>query len=153
MKTIRELYAEVIADESLRAEYMAAEECGREEEFMRAHGCAATADELAQFIENAGGADEYSERASGELSDDELDDVAAGKKCGTVYSDGKPVVSKHNSCNRWRCFKCGCKKGGKHDDVQYLHWPVDYSTHCDGCKYFSYTFHFGTCEHPARRNN
>lgn len=145
MKTLEELYSEVKADGALMQEYKDACENGTVAEFLRAHECAATEDEVNAFLSAHG--------TSGELSDDELDDVAAGKKCGTVYNDGKPVVSKHNSCHRWRCFKCGCKKGGVHDDVQYLHWPVDYSTHCEGCKYFSYTFHFGTCEHPERRNN
>ena len=34
----------------------------------------------------------------GELADDELDQVAGGRKCGTIYKDGCPVVSPLNSC-------------------------------------------------------
>ncbi len=34
----------------------------------------------------------------GELNDDELDQVAGGRKCGTIYKDGCPVVSPLNSC-------------------------------------------------------
>lgn len=153
MKTIRELYSEVMSDDSLQREYMAAEESGREVEFMKAHGCEATAQELEEFMKNAGGVSGDSAGGrSGELSDDELDDVAAGKKCGTVYSDGKPVCSKYNSCRRWRCNKCGVPANGNHD-FNIIHWPTDTITHCESCKYFSYTIHFGTCSHPARKNN
>ena len=34
----------------------------------------------------------------GELADDELGQVAGGRKCGTIYKDGCPVVSPLNSC-------------------------------------------------------
>ncbi len=35
----------------------------------------------------------------GEISDDELDSVAGGKKCGTLYGDaGSPIVTAFNSC-------------------------------------------------------
>ena len=35
---------------------------------------------------------------TGEVSDDELDNVAGGKKCGTIYHDGQPVITDLNSC-------------------------------------------------------
>ena len=34
----------------------------------------------------------------GELSDDELDDVSGGGKCGTIYYENRPVISAFNSC-------------------------------------------------------
>ncbi len=34
----------------------------------------------------------------GELADDELDSVAGGRKCGTIYCDGRPVITPLNSC-------------------------------------------------------
>ena len=34
----------------------------------------------------------------GELADDELDQVAGGRKCGTIYKDNRPVVSHLNTC-------------------------------------------------------
>ena len=155
MKTIRELYAEVMADESLRREYMAAEESGREEEFMRAHGCAATAEELAQFIENAGG-DDFGGRASGELSDDELDDIAAGRKCGTLYKNGRPRVLPSNMCEKWTCYLCGSGAGKRHDRAKHTISPEDgvniivsVKERCSECEhYFG-----GLCMNPARYNN
>ena len=34
----------------------------------------------------------------GELSDDELDNVSGGGKCGTIYKDKRPVVTDFNHC-------------------------------------------------------
>lgn len=39
---------------------------------------------------------------NGEVNDDELDSVAGGKKCGTVYMDGRPFVTALNSCEYWK---------------------------------------------------
>ena len=70
MKTVQELYNEVIASEELKKEFLAL----KPEEvqiFAAKHGCDATVDEIRSFLtEN---------RTSGELSDDELDQVAGGK--------------------------------------------------------------------------
>ncbi len=150
MKTLDELYREVMADDSLKSEYIEAAVSGRAEDFLRAHGCDAAAEELAQFIETAGG-DDFGERASGELSDDELDDVAAGKKCGTIYHNGRPVVTALNSCDRWRCYLCGCSRREKHKNT---HTPGYVSGHCcNTCKYYKLSGALYLCEHPARRNN
>ena len=102
MKTLNELYIEVNADESLKAEYVEAAENGKIEEFLKAHDCEATISEFDEFMKNADG-------KSGELSDDELDNVAAGKKCGTVYKNGRPVVAVTNGyeCDYFRCKTCG----------------------------------------------
>ena len=34
----------------------------------------------------------------GELSDDELDNVSGGGKCGTIYFENRPVITAFNSC-------------------------------------------------------
>ncbi len=40
---------------------------------------------------------------TGELNDDELDNVAGGKKCGTLYDDGRPIViPSSNTCEYWK---------------------------------------------------
>ncbi len=40
---------------------------------------------------------------AGELADDELGDVAGGKKCGTLYDDGRPIViPSSNTCEYWK---------------------------------------------------
>lgn len=40
----------------------------------------------------------------GILADDELDSVAGGRKCGTIYKDGKPVVTSSNSCEYYEYY-------------------------------------------------
>ena len=69
MKTLQDLYSEVIANDELKNEFMEAAKDGRTTEFLKAHGCEATVEELAAFMK---------ERESGELSDEELDDAAGG---------------------------------------------------------------------------
>ena len=39
---------------------------------------------------------------SDEIPDDELDSVAGGRKCGTIYYEGYPVVSNFNSCEYYK---------------------------------------------------
>ena len=75
MKTIQELYKEVMASEELKEEFMTAakdEKNGRKnvEEFLKKHGCDASFDELKSFFE--GKSDE-------ELDEAELESVAGGK--------------------------------------------------------------------------
>lgn len=88
---------------------------------------------------------------SGELSDDELDNVAAGKKCGTIYHDEKPVVTALNSCKRWRCCLCECNRNEMHKDT---HTPGIITGHfCKDCKYYELFGMLYLCTHPARHNN
>lgn len=148
MKTIDELYREVMADGALLQEYLSAAENGGVEDFLKAHECAATAQELAEFINGGCGS---GDEPRGELSDDELDDIAAGKKCGTIYHNGRPVVTALNSCDRWRCYLCGCSRREKHKNT---HTPGYVSGHCcNTCKYYKLSGALYLCEHPARRNN
>ena len=69
MKTLQDLYSEVIANDELKTEFMEAAKDGRPMEFLKAHDCEATAEELAAFMK---------ECTTGELSDEELDDAAGG---------------------------------------------------------------------------
>lgn len=73
MKTLEQLYSEVKADGALAQEYKTAADNGTVGEFLSSHDCAATEQELSEFL---GGLEKH-----GELSDDELDDVSAGVKC------------------------------------------------------------------------
>ena len=148
MKTIDELYREVMSDGALLREYLSAAENGGVEDFLKAHECAASAQDLAEFINGGCGS---GDEPRGELSDDELDDVAAGKKCGTIYHNGRPVVTALNSCDRWRCYLCGCSRREKHKNT---HTPGYVSGHCcNTCKYYKLSGALYLCEHPARRNN
>ena len=151
MKTIRELYAEVMADEALQKEYIQAAENGGVEDFLKAHECAASAEELAEFIKNGCGSNE----PRGELSDDELDDVAAGKKCGTIYINGRPTVMGDNSCRKWRCLLCGCKSYQAHKPECHLTIPAEYiKIKCNNCKFWdAHASWLPIFTNPTRINN
>ena len=45
----------------------------------------------------------------GELADDDLDSVAGGRKCGTIYKDGRPVVAIFNSCEHYHYYDSSTK--------------------------------------------
>ena len=70
MKTIEELYNEVIASDELKKEFLSLKS-DQIEGFAKAHGCDATLDEIKAFF--------TAKKGSGELSDDELDQVVGGK--------------------------------------------------------------------------
>ena len=75
MKTLQELYKEVIASDELKEEFMEAsndEKNGqkRVEDFLKKHECDATFEELKEFLK---------EKSEDELSEDELAAVAGGK--------------------------------------------------------------------------
>ena len=75
MKTLQELYNEVLAREELKNEFLEAGKNGKALDFIKAHGCDATADEIKAFLEAQTQADK-------ELSADELENVAGG--CNTA---------------------------------------------------------------------
>ena len=73
MKSIQELYDEVMASKELKAEYLKAHREGKIAGFLTAHDCSASVNDLKAFMEGRKDA-----AKSGELSDDELDDVSGG---------------------------------------------------------------------------
>ena len=84
MKTLQELYKEVIASEELKKEFMEASKdeknCQKNmEDFLKKYGCEATFDELKAFLD---------EKSKGELDEDEVEAVAGGKK-----NPGKLITS------------------------------------------------------------
>ena len=77
---------------------------------------------------------------AGEISDDELDSVAGGKKCGTCYSnDGRPIVTAFNSCEYYTDEDTG--------EIR----PDD--GYCMNCRHSSYTNGYLFCYCGARRWN
>lgn len=72
MKTIEELYNEVLASEALKKEFLAITKTDDIEKFAEKHGCKATLEEIKTFITEK-------QSVEGELSGDELDQVAGGK--------------------------------------------------------------------------
>ena len=67
MKTIEELYKAILADSDLKAKCAEAIKDGKLDEFLKAQGCDATAEEVRAFLDS-----------KKEVSFDELDSVAGG---------------------------------------------------------------------------
>ena len=71
MKTIQELYTEVMENQELKAQFIEAANAGKQEEFLKAHGCEATMEEVQAFLE-------AKQNEDAPLSLDELDNAAGG---------------------------------------------------------------------------
>ncbi|MDE7399064.1 MAG: hypothetical protein K2N06_05995 [Oscillospiraceae bacterium] len=84
---------------------------------------------------------------SGEISDEELDNVSGG---GCHYKDGPLVVTHGNSCDNWACKYCG----------EAFHWPHTCPAYpeghnmkgygCSNCYYMVYEHALLLCNNPAR---
>ena len=83
MKTIQELYTEIMASKELKAQFIEAAKAGKQEEFLKAHGCEATLEEVQAFLEA-----KQSEDAP--LSFDELENAAGGECNNTT---GRELVT------------------------------------------------------------
>ena len=71
---------------------------------------------------------------SGELSDEELDNVAGG---GCHNKDGRLVVTVWYNCSDFTCKKCGRKNTGDHFHI-IDGSRTNYMQQCQFCKYISY---------------
>ena len=71
MKTVQEFYKEVMANEELKEQFIEAAKAGRQEEFLKEHGCDATAAEVSAFLDAKANED-------APLSFDELENAAGG---------------------------------------------------------------------------
>ena len=72
MKTIQELYNEIMVNQELKAQFIEAANAGKQEAFLKEHGCEATLEEVAAFLK------EKSEQDA-PLSLDELENSAGGE--------------------------------------------------------------------------
>ena len=72
MKTIQELYSEIMASQELKAQFIEAAKAGKQEEFLKAHGCEATMEEVQAFLE-------AKQQEDAPLSFDELENAAGGE--------------------------------------------------------------------------
>ena len=99
MKTIQELYSEIMTSDELKKGFVEAMKAGKLEDFLKAHGCEATEEEVKEFVETKAASD-----APIELSDDELKHVAAGSgiHSETCYCTGK-TCGCSNTCIRDCC--------------------------------------------------
>ena len=89
MKTLQELYDEVKKSDDLKKSLAEAVKAGKVTEFLKAHDCDATVDELKEFV-----AEKAAQDSPIELSEDELEKVAGGHRVS-------------NFCSK-ACTKCVC---------------------------------------------
>ena len=71
MKTIQEMYNEIMANKELKEQFIEAANAGTQEEFLKAHGCEATLEEVKAFLE-------AKQNEDAPLSFDELENAAGG---------------------------------------------------------------------------
>ena len=71
MKPVQEFYKEIMASEELKKGFVEAAKAGKQMEFIKEHGCEASAEEIEAFMKGQ----ITEERA---LSEDELENVAGG---------------------------------------------------------------------------
>ena len=89
MKTMQELYSEIVASDELKKAFVEAMKANKLEDFLKAHGCEATREEIQEFIDA-----KAAEDTPIELSDDELKYVAGGS-----FVDSVECSHKGNTCN------------------------------------------------------
>ena len=99
MKTIQELYSEIMANDEMKKVFVEAMKAGKLEDFLKEHGCEATEEEVKEFVETKAASD-----APIELSDDELKHVPAGSgiHSETCYCTGN-TCGCSNTCIRDCC--------------------------------------------------
>ena len=78
MKTLQQLYTEILSSDELKKAYAKAAKDGRMAEFLKENGCEATMEEVEAFLK---------EKAGAQLSDDELDNVAGGECNKTTHEE------------------------------------------------------------------
>ncbi len=88
--TLQEIYDKVMASEELKRSFAeAAGDKGRLEAWLGAHGSDATAEQVGEFLKSKSG------QTSGEISDDELENVAGGG----ISGGGGAYHSVHDDCS------------------------------------------------------
>ena len=80
---------------------------------------------------------------SGELADEELDNVAGG---GCHKKDGRLVVTMMYKCEN---FACKCGRTGDHYHQDYTGGRIPAETSCKSCKYCTYESGLWLCNNPA----
>ena len=81
MKTIQELYNEITANQELKAQFLEAAKAGKQEEFLKDHGCEATVEEVKAFLEAKA-------KEDAPLSVNELENAAGGECNDATREEG-----------------------------------------------------------------
>ena len=100
MKTIQELYSEIMASKELKEQFIEAAKAGKQEEFLKAHGCEATMEEVQAFLE-------AKQNEDAPLSVDELENAAGG--CSPAAEGIASMVSAGLACAAWAIASAAMK--------------------------------------------
>jgi len=110
MKTIQELYSEIMANQELKEQFIEAANAGKQEEFLKAHGCEATLEEVKAFLE-------AKQKEDAPLSFDELEN-AAGGTCNytTILETVTSVMTVGTVCGIMAAASAGTGHVGQEKD-------------------------------------
>ena len=107
MKTIQELYNEIMASKELKEQAIEAAKAGKQEEFLKKHGCEATLQEVQAFLEAKA-------KEDAPLSLDELDNAAGGEcNAKTGGETAVSVLTLGAGCFVWFTVSMGGSIAGK----------------------------------------
>ena len=82
---------------------------------------------------------------TGEISDDELDNVAGG---ACYRGDGRMVTTVANLCREWRCKKDGSRMESDHRPICC---KCGKTAFCSSCKFCTYEKGLWLCNHESNR--
>ena len=82
---------------------------------------------------------------TGEMSDDELDNVASG---ACYRGDGRMVTTVANLCREWRCKKDGSRMESDHRPICC---KCGKTAFCSNCKFCTYEKGLWLCTHESNR--
>ena len=82
---------------------------------------------------------------TGEMSDDELDNVASG---ACYRGDGRMVTTVANLCREWRCKKDGSRMESDHRPICC---KCGKTAFCSNCKFCTYEKGLWLCNHESNR--
>ena len=100
MKTIQELYNEIMASQELKAQFIEAAKAGKQEEFLKKHGCEATLEDVKAFLEAR-------QNKDAPLSVDELENAAGG--CSPEMEGIASMASAGLACAAWAIASAAMK--------------------------------------------
>jgi len=89
MKTLQELYGEIMASDVMKKAFVEAMKAGELEAWLRSHECEASAEEFTEFVETIAAED-----TPIELSEEVLQQIAGGS-----FVDSVECSHKGNTCN------------------------------------------------------
>ena len=106
MKTIQELYSEIMASQELKAQFIEAAKAGKQEAFLKEHGCEATLEEVKAFLEAKA-------REDAPLSVNELENAAGGEcNAKTAGETAVSIISCGVGCVVWGAVSVGGEWAG-----------------------------------------